>query len=209
MSSELEELGEYILKILEKIKETESRVQKLEDSVDSIGKVIEEATEEVQTEEKASNTAPSVSFRLWAPLNAVKWLGVCLTIFSIASIRGRMSVAAWSQVIPSDFTFWNMVDGIIASASLAAAAGIEIFLFWRERIRRRPSPIVKEGTDSEEVQQAQALETQENAEAPSETEEKLIDNEEVEEEEVESPIIDIEEIEETSLETPPIEEGTE
>jgi len=209
MSSELEEIGEYVLRILEKMKDTESRVQKLEDSVNSISKVIEEATEEVPTEDNAPNAPSPVSFRLWAPLNAVKWVGVFLAIFYIANIRGRMSVATWNNVIPSDFPFWNMVDGIVAGVSLAVAAGIEIFFFWRERIRRRPSPIVAEGVESEEAQQAQAQETQESVETPSETKETIIDNEEVEEAKVESPIINLEETEETSLESPPIEEGTE
>jgi hypothetical protein len=45
MSSELEELRQYVLRILKKMKETENRVQKLEHSVNSIGKVIGEATE--------------------------------------------------------------------------------------------------------------------------------------------------------------------
>jgi len=201
MSSELEEIGEYVLRILEKMKATESRVQKLEDSVNSIGKVIEEATEEVPTEDNASNAASPIPFRLWAPLNAVKWLGVCLAIFYIASIRGRMSVAAWNNVIPSDFPFWNMIDGIVAGVSLAAAAGIEIFFFWRERVRRSPSPIIAEGIEPEE---AQVRETQESVEVPSETEETIIDNEEVNEAEVESPLVSLEETEETSLESPPI-----
>jgi hypothetical protein len=204
MSSELEEIGEYVLRILERMKETESRVQKLEDSVNSIGKVIDEATEESQPEASTSNVASPIPFRLWVPLNAIKWLGVFLAIFFIADIRGRMSVAAWAGVIPSDFPFWNMIDGAIAGVSLAVAAGIEIFFFWRERRKQRSSPLVLEVEEAKQVQTSE--EAKESEEAPAETEETVIDNE-VEEATEDSPLINLEETEETSLESPPIEEN--
>jgi anti-sigma-K factor RskA len=182
MSSEIEEIGEYVLRILEKMKETESRIKKLEDSVNSISKVIEEAAEEAQTEDSAPNAAPSISIRLWAPLNAVKWIGVFLAAFFVANIRARMSIVAWSGApLPNDFPFWNMIDGAIASVSLAVAAAIEIFLFWKERRRRRPSTIATEVMESEEAKEAekaQAQETEESLEASAETEEAVTENEE-------------------------------
>jgi len=139
VSSELEELGEYVLLILEKMKATEKRVQQLEDSVDNINKVIEEATEEAVPTENTPQTAPSISLRFWLPLNAAKWTGIFTAIYCIANIVAREHLIAWNKTIPADWGYWITLESILAGISIAVVIGIEFFFFWRKGRTRRPT----------------------------------------------------------------------
>jgi len=138
VSSELEELGEYVLLILEKMKATEKKVQQLEDSVDSINKVIEEATEESVPTENTPQTAPSMPLRFWLPLNAAKWVGVFTAIYWIANIVAREHLIAWNKTFPADWGYWITLESILAGISIAVVIGIEVFFFWRKRRTSRP-----------------------------------------------------------------------
>ena len=137
MSSELEELGEYVLMVLEKMKATEKRLQKLEDSVDDINKLIEEATEEA-TEENPQQTNPSMPLRFWLPLNAAKWVGIFSALYWIANIVAREQLVAWNNVFPADWGYWITLESIFAGISIAVVIGIEVFLFSRKRRTRQP-----------------------------------------------------------------------
>jgi len=138
VSNELGELGEYVLLILEKMKATEKRVQQLEDSVDSINKVIEEATEEAVPTENTPQTAPSMPLRFWLPLNAAKWVGVFTAIYWIANIVVREHLIALDSNLAAPWAFWITLESILAGISIAVVIGIEVFFFWRKRRTHRP-----------------------------------------------------------------------
>ena len=139
MSSELEEMGEYVLLILEKMKTTEKRVQQLEDSVESINKLIEEATEESSPTENTPQTAPSMPLRFWLPLNAAKWVGIFTAIYWIANIVAREHLIAWNKTFPADWGYWITLESILAGISIAVVIGVEVFLFWRKRRTHKPA----------------------------------------------------------------------
>lgn len=149
MSNELEELGEYVLMVLEKMKTAEKRLQKLEDSVDDINKLIEEATEEA-TEENSQQTNPSMPSRFWLPLNAVKWVAIFSALYWIANIVAREQLVAWNNVFPADWEYWIILESIFAGISIAVVIGIEVFLF--SRIWRTRQPKINSVEEIEETQ---------------------------------------------------------
>jgi len=174
VSSEVEELGAYVLRILDKMKKIETRIQKLEESVNDINNLIAEATEETEaTGEIAPQRTQLTPLRLWAPLNIAKWIAVCSAVFWIANLRARMSLVAWNQLPVGTFSFWNTLDMVYAGVSLATAVGIEFFLYWRRRRTPRPSHEFElEETEAIEVTEEVRPETQEKeAEAKAITEE--------------------------------------
>lgn len=170
MSNEVEELGQYVLRILEKTKKTEAKVQALEKSVNDINNLIADATEEteapVETTPQRTQLTP---LRLWAPLQIVKWIAICSAMFWIASLRTRMGLIEWNQVFPADWHFWISVEYILVGVSLAIAVGVEFFLYWRQREMLQPPREHKpEEAEAAEITEAEP-ETQE-----AETEAKAI-----------------------------------
>lgn len=165
MSSEVEELGAYVLRILDKMKKTETKIKKLEESVNDINKLIAEATEEMETtEETAPQRTQLTPLHLWAPLNIAKWIAISSAVFWIANLCARLSLSAWNHVPAETFSLWNTLDRVYAGVSLAAAVGIDFFLYWRQRRIPRPShePELEE-TEANEVTEEAKPETEAKA----------------------------------------------